>query len=153
MLLVDAMNVRGAVPDGWWRDPDAALCRLVDAIAAHRWNAWVVVVADGRPVAGLPAGTRGDVELRYAGHNAPDAADDLIVLARDELGLPVEGLMCIPPLEEEPALHFALLREIARRNGLAKLSMGMSGDFETAIGFGATHVRVGTAIFGPRPPR
>lgn len=79
MLLVDAMNVRGAVPDGWWRDPDAALCRLVDAIAAHRWNAWVVVVADGRPVAGLPAGTRGDVELRYAGHNAPDAADDLIV--------------------------------------------------------------------------
>ena len=83
----------------------------------------------------------------------PAAADDLITLARDELGLPVEGLMCIPPLEEEPALHFALLREIARRNGLAKLSMGMSGDFETAIGFGATHVRVGTAIFGPRPPR
>ena len=80
----------------------------------------------------------------------PAAADGLIALARDELGLPVAGLMCIPPLEEESALHFALLREIARRNGLAKLSMGMSDDFETAIGFGATHVRVGSAIFGPR---
>jgi hypothetical protein len=84
---------------------------------------------------------------------APAEADALIALARDELGLPVEGLMCIPPLDDEPALHFALLREIARRNGLAKLSMGMTDDFETAIRFGATHVRVGTAIFGPRPPR
>ena len=59
----------------------------------------------------------------------------------------------VPPLDEEPALHFALLGEIARRNGLAALSMGMSADFETAIQFGATHVRLGTAIFGPRPPR
>ena len=59
--------------------------------------------------------------------------------------------MCLPPLDEEPSLHFALLREIARRNGLEGLSMGMSGDFETAIRFGATHVRVGTAIFGERP--
>ena len=86
---------------------------------------------------------------------APGEADALIALARDELGLPVEGLMCIPPLDEEPALHFALLREIARRNGLSILSMGMSADFETAIRFGATHVRVGTAIFGPRgvPPK
>jgi hypothetical protein len=84
---------------------------------------------------------------------APAEADALIALARDELALPVEGLMCIPPLDEEPALHFALLREIARRNGLAKLSMGMTDDFETAIRFGATHVRVGTAIFGPRLPR
>ncbi len=85
---------------------------------------------------------------------APGEADALIALARDELGLPVEGLMCIPPLDEEPALHFALLREIARRNGLSILSMGMSADFETAIRFGATHVRVGTAIFGARgaPP-
>ncbi len=81
----------------------------------------------------------------------PGEADALIDLARDQLGLSVDGLMCIPPLEEEPALHFALLREIARRKGLEKLSMGMSGDFETAIRFGATHVRVGTAIFGPRP--
>jgi len=83
----------------------------------------------------------------------PAEADDFVALARDELGLPVEGLMCIPPQGEEPALHFALLREIAKRNGLAKLSMGMSGDYETAIRFGATHVRVGTAIFGPRAPR
>ena len=81
----------------------------------------------------------------------PAEADDLIALARDELDLPIVGLMCIPPLDEEPALHFALLREIARRNGLAGLSMGMSSDYETAVRFGATHVRVGTAIFGSRP--
>ena len=80
----------------------------------------------------------------------PTAADEFIVECRDRLGLPVIGLMCIPPEHEEPALHFALLREIARRNGLDKLSMGMSADFETAIRFGATHVRVGTAIFGAR---
>ena len=82
---------------------------------------------------------------------APEEADAFIALCRDELDLPVVGLMCIPPLEDEPALHFALLREIAKRNGLAGLSMGMSGDFESAIGFDATHVRVGTAIFGARP--
>jgi pyridoxal phosphate enzyme (YggS family) len=80
----------------------------------------------------------------------PGQADAFIGLCRDDLGLPVAGLMCIPPVDEEPALHFALLREIARRNGLAGLSMGMSADFETAIRFGATHVRVGTAIFGGR---
>ncbi len=80
----------------------------------------------------------------------PAETDAFVALARDDLGLPVEGLMCIPPLDEEPALHFALLREIARRNALPCLSMGMSADFETAIRFGATHVRVGTAIFGVR---
>ena len=80
----------------------------------------------------------------------PAAADDFIRDCRDRLGLPIAGLMCIPPEAEEPALHFALLREIAKRNGLAVLSMGMSADFETAIRFGATHVRVGTAIFGAR---
>ena len=80
----------------------------------------------------------------------PAEADDFIALARDQAGLPVEGLMCIPPLDEEPALHFALLREIAGRQGLGALSMGMTADFETAIQFGATHVRVGTAIFGAR---
>jgi pyridoxal phosphate enzyme (YggS family) len=80
----------------------------------------------------------------------PAETDDLIALARDELELPVEGLMCIPPIDEEPALHFALLREIARRNGLPLLSMGMTADFETAIRFGATHVRIGTGVFGPR---
>ena len=81
---------------------------------------------------------------------APDQADDFIALCRDQLGLRVEGLMCIPPLDEEPAMHFALLQKIAIRNGLAGLSMGMSADFETAIAFGASHVRVGTAIFGAR---
>ncbi|MGE5270752.1 MAG: YggS family pyridoxal phosphate-dependent enzyme [Thiohalocapsa sp.] len=80
----------------------------------------------------------------------PAAADAFIADCRDRLGLPIVGLMCIPPEHEEPALHFALLREIARRNGVDQLSMGMSADFETAIRFGATHVRVGTAIFGAR---
>jgi hypothetical protein len=84
---------------------------------------------------------------------APVEADALIALARDELGLPVEGLMCIPPFDDEPAPHFALLAEIAKRNGLARLSMGMTADFELAVRFGATHVRVGTAIFGARAPR
>ncbi len=68
------------------------------------------------------------------------------------LDLPVRGLMCIPPVDEEPALHFALLAKIAARNGLAGLSMGMSADFETAIALGATHVRIGSAIFGERTP-
>jgi PLP dependent protein len=80
----------------------------------------------------------------------PEEADRFIADCRDRLGLPIEGLMCIPPEDEEPALHFALLREIARRNDLKLLSMGMSADYEIAIRFGATHVRVGTAIFGPR---
>lgn len=66
------------------------------------------------------------------------------------LDLPIQGLMSIPPIDEEPSLHFALLAKIAERNGLTGLSMGMSGDFETAISFGATHVRVGSAIFGAR---
>ena len=80
----------------------------------------------------------------------PGAADAFIASCRDEFGLPVLGLMCIPPLAEEPAMHFALLAEIARRNGLEQLSMGMSADFETAVQFGATLVRVGTTIFGAR---
>lgn len=67
------------------------------------------------------------------------------------LDLPVRGLMCLPPVEETPALHFALLAKFAARNGLDGLSMGMSGDFETAIALGATHIRVGSAIFGERP--
>jgi hypothetical protein len=80
----------------------------------------------------------------------PAETDALVAFCRDVCRLPVVGLMCIPPADEEPALHFALLREIARRNGLAGLSMGMSGDFAAAIRFGATHVRFGTAIFGTR---
>jgi PLP dependent protein len=81
---------------------------------------------------------------------SPQDADAFIKDARDRYGLPVAGLMCIPPLEEEPAMHFALLAKIAARNGLAELSMGMSDDFETAIRFGATQVRVGSALFGVR---
>ncbi len=83
----------------------------------------------------------------------PDQVDAFVAACRDDYGLPVVGLMCIPPQDEEPALHFALLRDMARRTGVELLSMGMSHDFETAIAFGATHVRVGTAIFGERPPR
>ncbi|MEQ9042052.1 MAG: YggS family pyridoxal phosphate-dependent enzyme [Silicimonas sp.] len=78
-----------------------------------------------------------------------DAADALVAECRD-LGLPLKGLMCIPPVDEAPGLHFALLAKIAARNGLTGLSMGMSGDFEEAIAQGATHVRVGSAIFGER---
>jgi pyridoxal phosphate enzyme (YggS family) len=83
---------------------------------------------------------------------APAEAGAFIADCRDRLGLSIDGLMCIPPLDEPPAIHFAFLRELARRHGIAQLSMGMSADFETAIAFGATHVRVGTAIFGARPP-
>lgn len=81
----------------------------------------------------------------------PEETDALVTAAR-EAGLNVVGLMCIPPVEEEPSHHFALLAEIAKRNGLEQLSMGMSGDYAVAVAFGATHVRVGTAIFGHRPP-
>ncbi len=80
----------------------------------------------------------------------PQEADRFIADCRDRFALPVIGLMGVPPQDEEPSLHFALLREIARRNDLRLLSMGMSADYETAIRFGATHVRLGTAIFGAR---
>lgn len=81
---------------------------------------------------------------------APDDVAAFVGLCRDELGMQIEGLMCIPPVDENPGPHFALLAKLAGENGLKKLSMGMSGDFETAIGFGATSVRVGSAIFGTR---
>ncbi|MEL7395942.1 MAG: alanine racemase, partial [Pseudomonadota bacterium] len=80
----------------------------------------------------------------------PAEADAFIKDAR-ALDLSIRGVMCIPPVDEEAALHFALLAKIAERNGLTGLSMGMSGDFEKAVMFGATHVRVGSAIFGARP--
>jgi uncharacterized pyridoxal phosphate-containing UPF0001 family protein len=80
----------------------------------------------------------------------PRDADAFIRSCRDDHRLPVVGLMCIPPADEEPSLHFALLAEIAKRNGLHELSMGMSADYEIAVQFGATLVRVGTAIFGER---
>jgi pyridoxal phosphate enzyme (YggS family) len=81
---------------------------------------------------------------------APREADAFIAAVRGDYGLVVEGLMCIPPAEEPPGPHFALLARIAARNGLERLSMGMSGDFETAVRFGATSVRVGSALFGAR---
>lgn len=80
----------------------------------------------------------------------PDEADAFITLCRATYGLPVIGLMCIPPAEEDPARHFTQLAELAARHGLKTLSMGMSNDFEIAIRHGATHVRVGSAIFGAR---
>jgi PLP dependent protein len=82
----------------------------------------------------------------------PEATDAFVERCRAVHGLTVDGLMCIPPLDEAPAPHFALLAKIAARLGLSSLSMGMSADFETAIRFGATDVRVGSAIFGARPP-
>jgi len=81
---------------------------------------------------------------------APRDTAAFVALCRDELRLPLKGLMCIPPNNENPAPHFALLQKLARENALELLSMGMSGDFESAIKFGATHVRVGSAIFGER---
>src|SRR5580693_8042653 len=80
----------------------------------------------------------------------PQDADGFLAACRDRYGLTISGLMCIPPADEAPAPHFALTAKIAHRNGLKLLSMGMSADFQTAIAFGATHVRVGSAIFGAR---
>ena len=81
---------------------------------------------------------------------SPGEADDFLRRCKSDYGLTVEGLMCIPPADEAPAPHFALTAKIAKRNGLGLLSMGMSADFLNAVAFGATHVRVGSAIFGER---
>lgn len=81
---------------------------------------------------------------------APSEAEAFVTRCRDEYGLQIDGLMCIPPIDDEPALHFALMEKLAGNLGLNVLSMGMSADYETAIAFGATWVRVGTAVFGPR---
>jgi len=81
----------------------------------------------------------------------PAEVQPFIEMCRTQLKLDISGLMCIPPVHEEPAVHFALLAKLANKNGLQKLSMGMSADFQTAIQFGATHIRVGSAIFGARP--
>ena len=91
-----------------------------------------------------------EVERSAAYKNVQSEMRGLIALARETYGLPIEGVMAIPPADEAPGLHFALLAKIAGDHGLAQLSMGMSGDFETAIRFGATHVRVGSALFGER---
>jgi PLP dependent protein len=81
----------------------------------------------------------------------PDQVDAMVAICRQEYGLPLAGLMCIPPADQDPTPHFRLLAEMAQRHGLAVISMGMSGDFEIAVAEGATHVRVGSAIFGHRP--
>jgi pyridoxal phosphate enzyme (YggS family) len=81
----------------------------------------------------------------------PAEVERFVAFCRHDCGLAIAGLMCIPPVDENPALHFALLADAARRLDLSVISMGMSADYETAVRFGATHVRVGTAIFGSRP--
>jgi pyridoxal phosphate enzyme (YggS family) len=83
---------------------------------------------------------------------APEETEAFVAFCRKDLDLDIGGLMCIPPVDEEPAMHFALLAKIASRLGIEELSMGMSSDFARAIQFGATYVRIGTAIFGARPP-
>lgn len=104
---------------------------------------------EGRPAPRLLIQVNTGEEPQKAGV-APHEADAFIAESRDVHGLTIEGLMCIPPADEPAAPHFALLAKIARRNGLSALSMGMSGDYETAIELGATYVRVGSAIFGTR---
>jgi PLP dependent protein len=127
--------------------------RLFDAIDVLDRPKLAAAIADAAQKAGrcpeLLVQVNTGEEPQKAGI-APQDADAFIKAARETYGLPVVGLMCIPPLEEEPAMHFALLAKIAARNGLAELSMGMSDDFETAIRFGATQVRVGSALFGAR---
>ncbi|MBA4001582.1 YggS family pyridoxal phosphate-dependent enzyme [Brevundimonas sp.] len=107
--------------------------------------------------AGMKAGVRPRVLIQLNTGDEPQKAgvlpaeaDAFIARVRSDYDFELQGLMCIPPLEEEPAMHFALLARIAARNGLGTLSMGMSGDYETAVRFDATHVRVGSALFGAR---
>jgi len=108
------------------------------------------MAARGKTVRLLVQVNTGEEEQK-AGVLPPDLPA-LLALTQDELKLEVEGLMCIPPVDEEPAVHFALLAKLAREHGLPELSMGMSGDFESAVELGATYVRVGSAVFGCRPP-
>jgi pyridoxal phosphate enzyme (YggS family) len=115
--------------------------RLADALAAERGRS-------GR-IPRLFVQVNTGEEPQKAGV-LPREAGNLIAYARDMLKLPVDGLMCIPPADDDAAPHFALLLKLARAHGLTNLSMGMSGDFELAVKFGATHVRVGSAIFGAR---
>jgi pyridoxal phosphate enzyme (YggS family) len=103
--------------------------------------------ADKRPACFIQVNT--GEEPQKAGI-LPAELDAFVTVCRDTHKLPVVGLMCIPPVDEEPALHFALLAKMAARNGLAKVSMGMSADYEIAVRLGATHVRVGSALFGAR---
>ena len=133
---------------------EAALARfdVIETVDRDRLAEALARAADklGKPPRVLVQVNTGE-EPQKAGI-APRDADAFIARVRDTHGLSVEGLMAIPPVDEAPGPHFALLAKIARRNGLPVLSMGMSSDFETAIRLGATHVRVGTALFGERDP-
>ena len=88
-------------------------------------------------------------EVQKSGIN-PNEVDDFIKLCKKDYGLNVTGLMCIPPINQNPAIHFAFMSEIYKRNNLQYLSMGMSNDYKTAIEFGATHIRIGSKLFGER---
>ena len=128
-------------------------CALFDVIETVDRESLAVVLAQERGKRGrlprLLVQVNTGEEEQKAGV-APQDADAFMAACRDRWELPVEGLMCIPPADEPPSPHFALLATIARRNGLSVLSMGMSADFEAAVQLGATHVRVGSAIFGHR---
>ncbi len=128
----------------------AALFDAIDSLDRERLAAALAAAAQklGRCPDILVQVNTGE-EARKAGVT-PGEADAFIKAARERYGLPVRGLMCIPPLDQPPAPHFALLAKIAARNDLAQLSMGMSEDFEIAIRVGATQVRVGSALFGAR---
>ena len=117
--------------------------RLADALAAAQ--------ARGERLPQLLVQVNVGEEVQKAGI-APAEADGFIAACQDRFGERLAGLMCIPPADEDPSRHFAALTERAARHGLAIVSMGMSGDYELAIRNGATHVRVGSAIFGSRPP-
>jgi PLP dependent protein len=112
-------------------------------------HAFAALKGKGIPLPDLLVQVNTGEEPQKAGVSPRDLPDFLL-LCQKELGLPIKGLMCIPPIDESPAMHFALLEKLARRHGLQVLSMGMSDDFETAIAFGATHIRLGTAVFGAR---
>lgn len=129
--------------------------RLFDVIETLDREKLAVALADAQTKSGRKVRVLVQVNTGAEQQKAgvlPDDADALIALARDEHGLLVEGVMCIPPADEDPKNHFSLLKSIADRNGLTVISMGMSGDYETAISLGATHVRVGSALFGDRNP-
>ena len=119
--------------------------KLTTAQRRDQFKALLLGLVDTRRIAVYTLG-------QYRNSASPADVDAFITACRDTHKLPVVGLMCIPPVDEEPALHFALLAKIAARNGLAKVSMGMSADYEAAVRLGATHVRVGSALFGARPP-
>ncbi|MHB2168327.1 YggS family pyridoxal phosphate-dependent enzyme [Alsobacter sp. R-9] len=128
-------------------------CQLFDVIETVDRESLAVALAQEK-------GKRGRLPRLYVQVNtgeepqkagiAPGEADSFLAACRERWSLPIEGLMCIPPADEPPSPHFALLAAIALRNGIGLLSMGMSADFEEAIQLGATHVRVGSAIFGAR---